>query len=408
MRHVIVVGGGAAGLMAALFAVRAGANVTLLERNEKLGKKIYITGKGRCNLTNTADLDQFMKKIVRNPRFLYAALAFQSAQDTMNLMESLGVALKVERGDRVYPVSDHASDITRALERELNKLRVKIILNARVQSLDVSDGIVCGVALENGQRMKADAVIVATGGLSYPSTGSTGDGYRFAKDMGLTVTPMRPSLTGINTVETWPFDLSGLTLKNVSLRMMNGKKKLYDEQGEILFTHFGISGPLPLSLSALLPDDLHGRAMTIDLKPALDVQTLDARLLRDFKEMSRKQLISVLDHLAPHNLAVVIAQLAALSPLMPVHSVTQAQRSKLIEVIKGMPLTVKSLRDYNEAVITRGGVDVRTINPSTMECKRMPGLFFAGEVLDVDAMTGGFNLQIAFSTGALAGEYAAK
>lgn len=400
---VLVVGGGAAGLSAALFAARAGARVTLLERNEKLGKKIYITGKGRCNVTNTAEREDFMKQIVRNPRFLYAALSHLGSRDLMALLEALGVPLKEERGGRVFPVSDRASDVTRALEREILRLGATVRLNARAHELLLEDGAAAGVRLESGEEVRARAVIVATGGLSYPSTGSTGDGYRLAEAAGLALSPTRATLTPIETIEDWPGALSGLTLKNVRLGALNGKKKLFAEQGELLFTHFGLSGPLALSLSSALPDDCAGQRLTIDLKPALDEQTLDRRLVRDLTEMSRKQLITVMDALAPHNLALTLLNLAGLSPAQPAHSVTQAQRAALVKLIKAVPLTVKGLRGYLEAVVTRGGVDVKGINASTMEAKAMPHLYFAGEVLDVDALTGGFNLQIAFSTGALAG-----
>lgn len=406
---IVVIGGGAAGLMAALFAARGGARVTLLERNEKLGKKIYITGKGRCNLTNAASpRERFLQNVPRNPRFLYAALSTLDNEGTMALFESLGLRLKVERGERVFPESDRASDVTRTLEKEILRLGARILLNARVRALSLQDGRAAGVTLENGERIDADAVIVATGGLSYPSTGSTGDGYRFAKDAGLPVTPTRPSLIAIETLETWPFALSGLTLKNVRLWADVGKKKPWSEMGELLFTHFGVSGPLALTASALFPEDFAGRAMTVDLKPALDADTLDKRVQRDFAEMGRKRLGSVMDGLVPHALGEALLPLVSLSPLTPVSSVNQAQRKALVALLKAVPLTVKALRGYNEAVVTRGGVDVKAVDPSTMAAKSAPGLYFAGEVLDVDAFTGGFNLQIAFSTGALAGKSAAR
>lgn len=411
-KSIIVIGGGAAGMMAALSAARAGAKVTLLERNEKLGKKVYITGKGRCNVTNAADMDQLMRRVSRNPRFLYAAFAALDNRALMALIEGLGVPLKVERGDRVFPVSDKASDIIFALQRELVRLGVDIRLNARVGALTVEDGACAGCALENGERLRADAVIVATGGVSYPSTGSTGDGYRFARDTGHSTVAPRPGLTAIETAERWPAALMGLTLKNVTLTAYakgpKKEKKLYSELGEVLFTHFGLSGPLTLTLSSLLPEDLSGVRLSIDLKPALDAQTLDARLLRDFKAMSRKQLISVMDGLAPHSLAEQLLKLADLNPMMPVNSVTAGQRGRILAILKALPLTPKGLRGFDEAIITRGGVDVKDVNPSTMESKKVRGLYFAGEVLDVDAQTGGYNLQIAWSTGALAGRCAAE
>ena len=398
-------------MMAALFAARAGAAVTLLERNEKLGKKVYITGKGRCNLTNAADMDEFQRNIFRNPRFMYAAFANLDNRGVMDLVESLGTPVKVERGNRVFPASDKASDVIGALKRGLDREGVRVRLNTRVERLVVEGGRCTGVRLEGGEVLPADAVILATGGLSYPSTGSTGDGYRMAVDTGHAMTETLPALVPIETVESWPGVLTGLSLKNVRLTawQTGGKKekKLYSDMGEMLFTHFGISGPLALTLSSRLPSDLSGVRLEIDLKPALDEQTLDARLLRDFKAMSRKQLISVMDGLAPHSLAEQLVKLAGLTPTMPVNGVTAQQRASLLNAIKHVPLTPKALRDYNEAIITRGGVSVKDINPSTMESKRLSRLYFAGELIDVDAATGGFNLQIAWSSGALAGRSAA-
>lgn len=408
MSRVIVVGGGAAGLMAALFAARQGAQVQLLEQNEKLGKKIYITGKGRCNLTNTAIGEAFLANVPRNPRFLYSALGCLDNQGLMALMESLGLPLKEERGGRVFPQSDHASDVTRALENGLRRAGGQIALNARVAELWLQEEQLRGVVMEDGARLPAQAVVVATGGLSYPSTGSTGDGYAFARQAGLEIASTRPCLVGIETEEDWPFGLSGLTLKNVGLCAPGKKKPLFHQQGELLLTHFGISGPLALTLSSLLPQDCHGQPLLLDLKPALTPETLDARLVRDCQAMSRKRLATLAEGLAPHNLAMVLLKLAGLSPELPVNALTRGQRTGLVQMLKGVPLTVKGLRGYQEAVITRGGVSVRQINASTMEAKAVKGLFFAGEVLDVDALTGGFNLQIAFSTGALAGKSAAQ
>ena len=411
-KKVLVIGGGAAGMLAALFAARGGASVVLLERNEKLGKKLYITGKGRCNLTNTADPENFQRSIVRNPRFLYAAFANFDNRDMMDLMEQLGVPLKVERGNRVYPVSDHASDVTNALRRELERMGVEIRYGARVEHLILTDSACRGAVLESGERIPADAVILCTGGASYPLTGSTGDGYALAQEAGHSVQKPLPALVPIETKESWPSTLSGLSLKNVALRAWKsgGKKKKYffDEQGEMLFTHFGVSGPLVLTLSSYMPEDFSDVRMAIDLKPALDAETLDARLLRDFQALSRKQLTAVMDGLTPHNLGQQILLLAKISPQTPVNSVTQAQRATILQLLKELPLTPKRLRGFEEAIVTRGGVTVREVNPSTMESKCASGLYFAGELLDLDAHTGGYNLQIAFSTGALAGRSAAE
>ena len=408
MKHVGIIGGGAAGMLAALFAARAGARVTILERNEKLGKKIYITGKGRCNATNACDKEAFFKNIVRNPRFLYASFARLSNLQLLDLLESLGCPMKVERGDRAFPVSDKASDVTGALSRELRRLGVAVRFGARVESIFCENGRVAGVHLEGGESLALDAVVVATGGASYPSTGSTGDGYALARAAGHTIVPCRPALVPIETKESWCAELMGLSLKNVRLSAcVVGGKRFYSEMGEMLFTHFGISGPLVLTLSSLLPEEGEVR-LSLDLKPALDEGTLDKRLLRDFAAAKNCQISTVMDGLEPHSLGQMLLRLADISPYMPVHSVTAAQRKQLVKLMKAVPLTVKGTRGMEEAVITRGGVQVKEVNPSTLESRLLPGLYFAGEVLDVDALTGGFNLQIAFSTGALAGASAAK
>ncbi|MDL2206310.1 aminoacetone oxidase family FAD-binding enzyme, partial [Eubacteriales bacterium OttesenSCG-928-N13] len=340
---IITIGGGAAGMMAALFAARSGARVLLLERNEKLGKKIYITGKGRCNLTNAAEPEEFMQQIIRNPRFMHSALAHLSNQDTMALFESLGVPLKQERGARIFPVSDHASDITRALERELLRLGVRVQLNARVHSLAIEDDQLKGVLLPDGKLIPARAVILATGGLSYASTGSTGDGHQICAQLGHPMKETYPALTAIETREPWPRTLMGLTLKNISLSAPLGKKKRFHQQGELLFTHFGISGPLVLSLSSMLPMPADGIEMAIDLKPALSEQELDARILRDFSEMPNRQLMSAMDKLTPHALGVQLLELLQLSPAQPIHSVSQTQRRAIVSLLKHLPLTVSRL-----------------------------------------------------------------
>jgi predicted Rossmann fold flavoprotein len=406
--RVAVVGGGPAGMTAALFAARGGAKVTLFERNEKLGKKLYITGKGRCNVTNDAEREAFMKKINRNPRFLYASLAALDNQRLMAMLEEFGVPLKTERGGRVFPASDHASDVTRALESALKAADVAVRLHARVLDVWIKDDRVLGVRFEDDSCMPFNRVILATGGLSYPSTGSTGDGHRIAKALHHALIPMLPALSPIETEEEWPKQLTGLTLKNVRLTALRDGKKIFAEEGELLFTHFGVSGPLALSLSSVLPEQPRGVKLSLDLKFALDEQTLDGRLLREFAAAPNKQLSSVVDRLAPHALGLAILRQAGLSPDVSANAVTQQMRKALRAAIKGMQMNVTRLRGFSEAVITRGGVSVNDISSSTLESKRVRALYFAGEMIDVDAMTGGYNLQIAFSTGALAGKSAAQ
>ena len=403
----MVIGGGAAGMLAALFAARNGARVTLLEKNEKLGKKVYITGKGRCNCTNVCDAEDFLREVPRNARFLYSALRLLGPEDFLNLLDSLGCKTIVERGRRAFPVSGHASDVTRALERGVLQAGVRIRLRAEADSLLLREGRAAGVRLKNGEEMDADAVIVCTGGLSYPSTGSTGDGYRFARETGHPVTKCLPSLTGLNTKEAWPQDLQGLTLKNVGFSAKADGKTLFSGQGELLFTHYGVSGPLALECSAHLPEN--GAALgTLDLKPALTMEQVEQRLLREFSAAGKKRLASVMQTLLPQRFAALFPALCGLEGSLPCSQVSVLQRQKLARGLKALPLTVMGPRGYNEAVVTRGGVDVKSLNAATMERKRVPGLYFAGEVVDVDAHTGGYNLQIAWSTGALAGQSAAN
>ena len=403
MAEILVIGGGAAGMMAAVFAARAGGNVTLLEQNEKLGKKVYITGKGRCNLTNDCGLEEFLAQVPRNPRFLYSALSFFSPRDMMALLEENGCPVTVQRGKRVFPASEKASDVTKALSALLRKLDVRVCLNAGVARLETEGGVLTGARLKNGAFQPADAVVLACGGLSYPSTGSTGDGYRFAEALGHTIVPPSPVLSGLETEEAWPASLQGLSLRNVTLALTDGRKTLYTELGEMLFTHFGVSGPLVLEASCHLPDPARGAKISIDLKPGLTREQLDSRLRRDFAEAGRKQLKSVLPGLLPASLAEIFPDLCGVSPALPCSQVTAAQRDKLLTMLKSLPLTVRSPRPIAEAVVTRGGVSVKEIEPGTMRSKLVPNLFFAGEMIDVDAHTGGFNLQIAWSTGALAG-----
>ena len=404
MSVTLVIGGGAAGMMAAVFAARAGADVTLLEKNEKLGKKVYITGKGRCNLTNDCGLDEFLAQVPRNPRFLYSALSFFSPRDMMALLEENGCPVTVQRGKRVFPSSEKASDVTKALASLLRRYGVRVRLNTEVRRLAAERGRLAGAELADGSFLPADAVILACGGLSYPSTGSTGDGFRFAEALGHTVVPGSPVLVGLETEETWPRALQGLSLRNVSLTLSAGKKQLYSELGEMLFTHFGVSGPLALEASCHLPTPPRGAALAIDLKPGLTREQLDARLRRDFAGAGKKQLKSVLPGLLPGSLAELFPDLCGLSAALPCSQVTAAQREGMISALKALPLTVKAPRPVEEAVVTRGGVSVKEIDPRTLRSRLVPNLFFAGEMIDVDAHTGGFNLQIAWSTGALSGK----
>ena len=404
---LIVIGGGAAGMMAALFAAQNGCRVTLLERNEKLGKKIYITGKGRCNVTNACDTDEFLRNVPRNPRFLYSALGQLSPQDLLSLLHDLGCETKIERGRRAFPVSDKASDVTRALEKGMRQAGVHIRLNTRVQRLMAEEGKISGVQLENGEILSAGAVIVCTGGLSYPSTGSTGDGLRFAEETGHKIIPTRPSLVGLITKETWPTQLQGLALKNICLTGLSCGKIIYSEMGELLFTHFGVSGPLAIELSAHLPE---GKAaeMRLDLKPGLTPEQLDQRLTRELAAAGKKQLSTVLQTLLPRSFADLFPALCGVDGKTPCSQVNGKSRQAILQSLKALPLSIAALRPINEAIVTRGGVDTRALIPATMASRQMEGLYFAGEMIDVDAHTGGYNLQIAFATGALAGKSAAK
>lgn len=394
-------------MMAALFAARAGASITLLERNEKLGKKIYITGKGRCNLTNDCSLEEFLRQVPRNPRFLYGALNRFGPQDMMALMEEAGCPVEVQRGQRVFPRSEKASDVIRALARLMEQAGVRVRLHSRIQSLIVREGRAAGVVLENGEGLEADAVILALGGQSYPMTGSTGDGYALAREAGHHVLPPEAVLSALETVEDWPRALQGLALKNVRLTLRSGRKTLYTELGEMLFTHFGISGPLVLEMSCHLPAELAQAQVTLDLKPGLTPEQLDLRLQRDFAAQPRKQLQNVLPGLLPLRLSALFPDLAGVSGERICGQITRGEREQLGAALKALPITLRARRPLAEAIVTRGGVDVKEIQPATMESKLLPGLYFAGEMIDVDAHTGGFNLQIAFSTGALAGSSAA-
>ena len=407
MREVLVIGGGAAGMMAAVAAARAGASVTLLERNEKLGKKLYITGKGRCNVTNDCTRDEFLREVPHNPRFLFAALTAFGPQDMMAFLESEGCPVTVQRGRRVFPASEKASDVTKALTRAMGESGVRVRLNTRVRGLRTEGNRCAGVVTETGETIRSDAVILATGGLSVPATGSTGDGHRIAGEIGHTVTACRPSLSALETAEDWPKQLQGLSLKNVRLTLKQGKKTLYTEMGELLFTHFGISGPLTLEMSCHLPEDFHDCSVTLNLKPALTPEQLDARLQRELAGAPRRHLRSVMPSLLPASFAEIFPGLCGVDAEKICAQVSREERRALCEKLQSLPVTVKALRGFDEAIITRGGVSVREIDPGTMASKVLPGLYFAGELIDVDAHTGGYNLQIAFATGHLAGVNAA-
>ena len=417
MNKIIVIGGGPAGMFAAIAAAEAGSQVTLLEKNEKLGKKLYITGKGRCNITNAGDMDNLFANIMTNAKFLYSAFYSYDNQRVIDFFESNGLRTKIERGNRVFPVSDHSSDVIATLQKVLKEKKVKIMLHTQVQRLleepsvdDMSQNVVTGVKLEDGTTMQADAVIVATGGFSYQTTGSTGDGYRFAKEMGHTVTDIHPSLVPFLAKEVYVQQMQGLALKNVEVRILNGKKLLYQEFGEMLFTHFGVSGPLLLSASAAIKPSLTAGelSMFIDLKPALSEEQLDHRLLREFDEAKNKQFKNSIGGLFPAKMIPVMLELSGIDPEKKVNEITKEERRCFIGLIKAFPVTLCGLRDFNEAIITKGGVKVKEVNPSTMESKLVPHLYFCGEVLDLDAMTGGYNLQITWSTGYLAGVSAAQ
>ena len=405
MKRVLIVGGGAAGMFAAAVAAQKGCEVFLFEKNEKLGKKLYITGKGRCNVTNDCGPEELLSAVVRNRKFLYSAFYTFGSRDMMDFLEKAGVPLKTERGNRVFPVSDHSSDIIRALERRIREYGVHIRLKSTVKSLYTDNGRVSGLYLQDGSLHRGDAVIVATGGLSYPSTGSDGDGYRFAGECGLQVTELAPSLVPLRTKEEYIPRMQGLSLKNVTLTVKNGKKILYQDFGEMMFTHSGITGPLVLSASAHIGDALKKQGELpafIDLKPALTEEQLDARILREFETGKNKQFKNVISVLFPASLTPVMVEIGGIPPEKPVHEISREERHHFGSLIKDFPVTVTGLGEFKEAVITRGGVAVKEISPSTMESKKMPGLYFAGEVLDLDAVTGGYNLQIAWSTAYLA------
>lgn len=450
MSKVIIIGGGAAGMMAGVFAARNHHEVHILEKNEKLGKKVFITGKGRCNVTNACDTEELFPAMMSNPKFLYSSFYSFTPQDVMEFFEKAGVPLKVERGNRVFPQSDHSSDIIRALERELKKAGAKIHLHTAVQEIvkkpvtesvtdsvntleseaaltesgsgsdagkgrkgkkspDIQQEKITGVILTDGTFMEGDAVIVATGGFSYQSTGSTGDGYRFARELGLKVTDIAPSLVPLKTKEDYIPKLQGLSLKNTGLTIKNGKKVLYEDFGEMMFTHFGVTGPMILSASAHIGAKLakapNGELSAyLDLKPALTREQLDARILREFEAAPNKQFKNVIGVLFPSSLTPVMLELGGIPAEKKIHDISREERQHFIDLIKAFPFTITGMGEFKEAIITRGGVSVKEINPGTMEVKKISGLYFAGEVLDLDAVTGGYNLQIAWSTAYLAAQ----
>lgn len=445
LSEVIIVGGGAAGMICACEAAKAGHRVTLIEKNEKLGKKIYITGKGRGNLTNAGDQDTLMKSVVSNPKFLYSAFGEFNNFDTMDYFTNLGLKIKVERGGRVFPESDHAYEITDVLKREMNRLKVKVVLNTAVTGLITEQVAAAGVAgeaagtaadeekdlkqdrwaakkknkgpvkkitgvlisrgpMSKPEELRADAVVLATGGLSYPSTGSTGDGHRWAVELGLAVTDTHPALVAMKTKEDFK-DMAGLSLKNCAITVFDGTKKVYEDFGEMLFTHTGVSGPMILSASSHCAKRVsdHELSLKLDLKPALDRQQLDARILRDWENEKNRDFENSLSGLLPRSIIPAVVKQTGITPVKKVHDITKEEREKLVEAVKAFAMTLTGLEGYEQAIITQGGVNVSEINPKTMESKKVSGLFVVGELLDVDAVTGGFNLTIAWSTGVAAG-----
>ncbi|QNM05681.1 BaiN/RdsA family NAD(P)/FAD-dependent oxidoreductase [Qiania dongpingensis] len=420
MKRIIVVGGGAAGMMAAIGAAEKKNQVILLEKNEKLGKKLFITGKGRCNVTNDCDVETLLSHVVTNSKFLYSAFYGFSSRDMKDFLETRGLRLKTERGNRVFPLSDHSSDVIACLERELKRLRVEVRLREAVKEIVMEDAAeeaesgnkdskrIKGVLTDRGEFCGADAVILATGGLSYASTGSTGDGYRFASAAGHTITELSPALVPFEAEEEWVKELQGLSLRNVSLKISSGKKVLYEEFGEMLFTHYGVSGPAVLSGSSIVTRQIRKvpLLLSIDLKPALSREQLDHRILRDFGEAKNRQFKNSLGSLYPSKLIPVIIKRSGISGDKRVNEISREERETLVSLTKAFTVTLTGLRDYKEAIITQGGVKVREIDPATMESRLVRGLYFAGEMLDLDAVTGGYNLQIAWSTGYAAGQSA--
>lgn len=430
MKKVLIIGGGAAGMMAAVKAAEGGCQVHLYEKNEKLGKKIYITGKGRCNFTNACDMEKLLESVCTNRKFLYSAFYGFTNQDAIHFFEKNGMKTKIERGERAFPLSDKSADVIDTLRDAMKRAGVKVHLNEEVEEIlteaadlpsdDIRDNQkkkplirdrkVTGILLKNGKKIEGNFVLVATGGLSYKTTGSTGDGYKFAEKCGHTVTECFPSLVPFNTKEEYGRQMQGLSLRNIELSVYDGKKCLYHDFGEMMFTHFGVTGPLILTASTVVQKKLRQKELklSIDLKPALTAEQLDARLIREFEQGNKKQFKNVIGALYPAKMIPVMIELSGIAPDKPVNEITKEERQTLVKLTKSFELTATGLRDYNEAIITRGGVSVKEIDPGTMESRKVSGLYFAGEVLDLDAVTGGFNLQIAWSTGYAAGSHMAE
>lgn len=406
MSRVLIVGGGAAGMFAAIWAAKKGHEVHLYEKNEKLGKKLYITGKGRCNLTNACETEDLFEAVLSNPKFLYSSFYSCTNQDVIAFFEGAGLKTKTERGGRVFPVSDHSSDVIGVLVKEMRRLGVNVYLNTAVEEVIQEKGNFLGLRLKDQKIIKGDSCIVATGGISYPVTGSTGDGYRWAKELGHKVRPLSPGLVPFVAEELWVPRLQGLSLRNVKASIWDGSKKCYEDFGEMLFTHYGVSGPTMISASSMVGDRLrkHKLVLSIDLKPALSEEQLDHRILRDFVENKNRQFKNALGKLFPAKLIPVMVELSGILPEKQVNGISKEERRRFVRLIKNLELTLTGLRDYNEAIITRGGISVREIDPGTMESKKVANLHFAGEVLDLDAVTGGYNLQIAWSTGYMAAQ----
>ncbi len=403
---VVVIGGGPAGMLAAGTAASMGRKVLLLEKNEKLGKKLFITGKGRCNITNSAHMDEFMRNIPKNSKFMYSAFKNLSNHDLIAMLNNLGLTTKVERGGRVFPESDKSSDVIKTLERYLRDYQVDVMLNSKVEKLHIESNVIKGVTLSNNKLIECESAIVCTGGISYPQTGSTGDGYKMAEESGHNIEELAPSLVPLVSPDEEVKELQGLSLKNVAIKLLVDNKAIYEDFGEMLFTHFGFSGPIILSASFFAAEPLKLKknvVLSIDLKPALTEEELDKRILKDFESYTNKQYKNALNELLPKKLIPVVIQLSGIDELKEVHQITKEERKSLAYLLKNLQFTVAGTRPVSEAIVTSGGICLKEVNPKTMESKLIRGLYFAGEVLDIDAFTGGFNLQIAFSTGYTAG-----